>query len=151
MNSYAKTLKGKRSSEHFNYDEYISSDIEEEQEDELVVLFDHEFFQPPSQKRHLNKKIRGKKQSKVIAQVRQNAKQQEGDKDDNVSLRSGSNTVISRISENEVPKRSYVWCYFHHSEDLITSTYAVIMPDSKECEVYYKDSSTITNLINHLA
>ncbi len=48
-------------------------------------------------------------------------------------------------------KGSYVWCYFCCSEDLITSTYAVIMPDGKEYGVYYKDDSTITNLINHLA
>ncbi len=44
MDSCAKTSKEKCSSEHFNYDEYISSDIEEEQEDELVVLSNHEFF-----------------------------------------------------------------------------------------------------------
>ncbi len=44
MNSYVETSKKKRSSEHFNYDEYIPSDIEEEQKNELVVLSDHEFF-----------------------------------------------------------------------------------------------------------
>ncbi len=44
MDSYTETSKGKRFSEHFNYDKYIPSDIEEEQEDELVILSNHEFF-----------------------------------------------------------------------------------------------------------
>ena len=50
-----------------------------------------------------------------------------------------------------MPKGSFVWGYFYHSEDLTTSTCAVIMPYGKECGVFYKDGFTTTNLINHLA
>ena len=44
-----------------------------------------------------------------------------------------------------------MWKYFRHSENLITSKCAIIMPDSKECGVTYNDGSTTSNLIGHLA
>ena len=154
------SCKGKRSSEHLdNNNDYISSEIDEtEEEEELEDELEHsdsEFFQPPLKKHRSNKKsTKERRRSKAKAKVRQSANQQEevsGNVNNETSIRVGSVTVISGIPESEVPKGSFVWSYFRRSEDLILSTCAVIMPDGKECGVFYKDGSTTTNLINHLA
>ncbi|CAG8727717.1 4743_t:CDS:2, partial [Funneliformis caledonium] len=130
---------------------------EEYEEQERLKCSDTEILQLPSKLQHFNKKKSTKKvkrQTKAIANIRKKVVQLEQKETYNKDEKNKSDIIIttSSILESEIPKEgSFVWHYFHHSENLITSTCAVIMHDGKECNVSYNDSSTTSNLISHLA
>lgn len=117
---------------------------EKEKEEENIDDNDNNTIQTSKKRKHSkiikkSNKKKEKRRPKATAKARQIANQYK----DAITL--------SGVSNSNIRSGSYVWQYFHRSKDQITSTCAVIMPDGKECGVYYNDGSTTTNLINHLA
>lgn len=145
MSSHAGP-SNKRSFEHINDEEYINIPSENESTEDEQERLEYE----PSSKKHcsnektLTKKV--KKRPKAIAKERRRVVTQE------VSDNNDESGIVSSIPESEIPKGgSFVWRYFRRSENLVTSTCAIILSDGKECGVSYNDGSTTSNLIGHLA
>jgi len=93
-----------------------------------------------------------KKRTRATAKIRRRVTQEQEEVNDNKNEKNKSYTITSSIPESEIPKGgSFVWSYFRRSENLVTSTCAIILPDGKECGVSYNDGSTTSNLISHLA
>ena len=116
MSSHAGPSNLKRSSRHFDNDEYIyipseNEETEKKQEEQEELEYsDTELLHLPNEQ-HYNKNNSTKKvkrRTKATAKVRKNAVQQEPEKNE-----SGFITVTSSIPESEVPKKgSFVWRYF---------------------------------------